>query len=113
MMIEKTVRILLVEDNTGDARLLRIFLAEAGSTTMELTHFGCMSDAASHLQGGEVDVVLLDLGLPDGEGLGAVRHVHACPPGLPLGVRTEFRGEDSPAEEVAGGARDRPVQRPL
>src|SRR5260370_15346743 len=104
MMNEKTVRILLVEDNPGDARLLRIFLAEAGSTTMELTHFGCMSDAASHLQGGEVDVVLLDLGLPDAQGLGAVRQVHAIAPGVaPVGL-TRIGDENTapPALEKRG-----------
>ncbi len=106
MMNEKTVRILLVEDNPGDARLLRIFLAEAGSTTMELTHFGCMSDAASHLQGGEVDVVLLDLGLPDAQGLGAVRQVHAIAPGVPLVVLTGLDDETTAAQALQEGAQD-------
>ncbi len=72
-MNEKTIRILLIEDNPGDVRLMRMFLAEAGSSKMELTHLGCMSDAVNHLQRGEVDVVLLDLGLPDAQGLGGVR----------------------------------------
>ncbi len=105
-MNEKPVRILLVEDNPGDARLLRVFLAEADSSTIELTHFGCMSDAVSHLQRGEVDVVLLDLGLPDAQGLGGVRQVHSIAPGVPLVVLTGLDDETTAAQALQEGAQD-------
>jgi len=48
-MSEKTIRILLVEDNAGDTRLLREMLNEPGSLKIELTHLGCMSEAAHSL----------------------------------------------------------------
>ena len=105
-MNEKPVKVLLVEDNPGDARLLRIFLAEAASSTMELTHFGCMSDAVSHLHGNEVDVVLLDLGLPDAQGLGGVRQMHSIAPGVPLVVLTGLDDEITAAQALQEGAQD-------
>jgi len=105
-MNEKTVRVLLVEDNPGDARLMRIFLAEAGSSAMELKHFACMSDAVNHLQRGGVDVVLLDLGLPDAQGLGGLRQMHSIAPGVPLVVLTGLDDETTAAQALQEGAQD-------
>src|SRR5207245_1436167 len=86
VMSEKTIRILLVEDNAGDARLLREMLNEPGSLKIELTHLGCMSEAVHHLAASAVNIILLDLGLPDAQGLGAVRQAHAVAPSVPLVV---------------------------
>ena len=63
--------LLLVEDNPGDARLLREMFNEEGAHSTELTHAECMKDAERHLAEREVDIILLDLGLPDAEGVTA------------------------------------------
>ena len=65
--------LLLVEDNPGDARLLREMFKEQGSHNIELTHVESMSEAETHLAEHAVDIILLDLGLPDAQGLEAVR----------------------------------------
>jgi CheY-like chemotaxis protein len=72
-MSNKAIKILLVEDNSGDARLLREMFKRQTSQTIELTHVECMNDAEKHLAKHEFDIVLLHLGLPDAQGLGAVR----------------------------------------
>ena len=72
--------ILLVEDNLGDARLLREMFNEQGAHKTKLTHVASMSEAEAHLAEGIVDIILLDLGLPDAHGLGAVRRAHAAAP---------------------------------
>src|ERR1700686_1658126 len=77
-MNEKPLQVLLVEDNAGDARLLREMFSKEKADSFELTHFLRMSEALIHLAKGGVDIVLLDMGLPDGHGLDTVRRVHAA-----------------------------------
>jgi len=67
--------LLLVEDNPGDARLLREMLKEHDSREFQLTHVDRMTEAENHLAKGGFDLILLDLGLPDSESLSAVRRV--------------------------------------
>ena len=56
---------------------------EQGSHNTELTHVTCMSEAETHLAEHAVDIILLDLGLPDAQGLEAVRRAHAAAPRVP------------------------------
>jgi diguanylate cyclase (GGDEF)-like protein/PAS domain S-box-containing protein len=105
-MSEKTIRIVLVEDNAGDARLLREMLNEPASCKYELTHHESMAKAVAHLAANPVDIVLLDLGLPDAQGLGAVRLAHAAAPRVPLVVLTGLDDELLAAQALQEGAQD-------
>jgi diguanylate cyclase (GGDEF)-like protein/PAS domain S-box-containing protein len=105
-MSEKTIRIVLVEDNAGDARLLREMLNEPASCRYELTHHESMEKAVTHLVANPVDIVLLDLGLPDAQGLGAVRRAHAAAPRVPLVVLTGLDDESLAAQALQEGAQD-------
>jgi diguanylate cyclase (GGDEF)-like protein/PAS domain S-box-containing protein len=99
--------ILLVEDNRGDARLLREMFNEHGSPhNIGLTHVGCMSDAEKHLAERAVDVILLDLGLPDAQGLGAVRRAHAAASRVPLVVLTGLDDDSVALQALHEGAQD-------
>jgi signal transduction histidine kinase len=100
------IRVLLIEDNPGDARLLREMLNEPGSIKTELAHFGCMNDALDHLSSNSPNIVLLDLGLPDAEGLAAVRQVHAVAPSVPLVVLTGLDDESLAIQALQEGAQD-------
>ncbi len=106
MMYEKTIRILLVEDNPGDARLLREMFNEPASWKCDLTHHDSMANAVAHLGAHPVDIVLLDLGLPDAQGLGAVRRAHSAAPRLPLVVLTGLDDESLAAQALQEGAQD-------
>jgi len=99
-------RLLLVEDNDGDARLLREMFNEDGSPNIELTHVMSLAEADSYLSEREVDVILLDLGLPDGQGLGAVRRARAAAPRVPLVVLTGLDDESVAALALQEGAQD-------
>jgi diguanylate cyclase (GGDEF)-like protein/PAS domain S-box-containing protein len=98
--------VLLIEDNAGDARILREMFNEGGSNDTELMHVGCMSDAELRLAKPSVDVILLDLGLPDAQGLGAVRRAHAAAPRVPLVVLTGLDDDSMAVQALQEGAQD-------
>ena len=98
--------VLLVEDNAGDVRLLREMLSEAGPRATQLMHVGCMKDAELLLAERAVDIILLDLGLPDAQGLEAVRRAHAAAPRVPLVVLTGLDDESLAIQALQEGAQD-------
>lgn len=65
---DRSLRVLLVEDNPGDARLLQLALEEAAGT-FDVDHIDRLEAALALLRGGSYDVALLDLSLPDNHGL--------------------------------------------
>jgi len=99
-------KVLVVEDNAGDARLLREMLDEEDSHDIEMTHVECMNDAERHLAAHEVDIILLDLGLPDAKGLEAVRRAHSAAPHVALVVLTGLDDESLAAQALQEGAQD-------
>src|SRR5919199_2186989 len=74
------LRILLAEDNPGDAWLVREALAESKADQFELIHCTRLREGLERLQSGSIDVVLLDLGLPDSIGLQTLIRAHADMP---------------------------------
>jgi len=98
--------ILLVEDNPGDARLLREMFSEDTTYNSRLTHVMCMKDAETYLARHEVDIILVDLGLPDAQGLTAVRRAHATAPSVTLVVLTGLDDESLAAQAMQEGAQD-------
>src|SRR6202021_771263 len=105
-MKEKALQVLVVEDNAGDVRLLREMFSKEKPDSFELTHLLRMKDAVIHLAKGGVDIVLLDMGLPDGHGLDTVRQAHAAVPSVPLIVLTGLDDEALAAEAMKEGAQD-------
>jgi diguanylate cyclase (GGDEF)-like protein/PAS domain S-box-containing protein len=99
-------RLLLVEDNAGDARLIREMLDEPGSRQIELTHVPCMRDAERHLAQHATDIIVLDLGLPDAQGLEAVQRGHAAAPRTPLVVLTGLDDESLAELALQAGAQE-------
>src|ERR1700733_6076002 len=100
-MSTKAIRgVLLVEDNPGDARLVREMFNEPSSTKTELTHVKSMGEAEEQLADHAVDIILLDLGLPDAQGLGTLRRAHAAAPRVPLVVITGLDDESLAAQAL-------------
>ena len=99
-----SVRVLLVEDDEGDAFLVRELLLDAGSE-VELNRARTLAEAVLQLPG-ETDCVLLDLGLPDADGLDALRAVLEAAPSIAVLVLTGLADEHRGTEAVAGGAQD-------
>src|ERR1700736_3444206 len=105
-MSEKALQVLLVEDNAGDARLLREMFSKERAGSFELTHLLRMSEAVTHLAKGGTDIVLLDMGLPDEHGLDTVRRAHEAAPSIPLIVLTGLDDEALAGEAMKEGAQD-------
>lgn len=102
----RATRLLLVEDNSGDARLLAETLVEAPGARFELTHVGRLSEAARELAQGQFDLVLLDLSLPDSMGLETFVRLHVTAPHLPYVVLTGLSDESVGLRTVRAGAQD-------
>ena len=98
--------LLVVEDSEGDARLLREMFNENPANTIVMTHVGSMKEAEKHLAEYEVDIVLLDLGLPDSQGLEAVRRAHVAAPDVALVVLSGLDDERMAVEALQQGAQD-------
>ena len=100
------VKILLVEDNPGDVELLRHTLRQVPGARFELVHVTRLTDAIKLLRQEPADVLLVDLGLPDSQGLDTVRHAHAESGGTPIIVFTGSDDEALGVEAVRLGAQD-------
>ena len=96
---------LLVEDSIIFAEALYGLLREAGNSEVELCHVQRLAEVTSALEP-IPDVVLLDLSLPDAEGLDSVRGVQHRLPGVPIVVLTADSDEERAVQMVRGGAQD-------
>ncbi len=105
-MSENPIRILLVEDNPPDARLIREMLVEAGMARFRIVHADRLAKALAALTEERLDVVLLDLSLPDAHGLETLKRVRTAAPGLPIVVLTHHQDEHLALQAVRMGAQD-------
>ena len=105
-MTPTSVKVLLVEDNPGDALLLRKGLKETDSARFEVTHVQRLSEGLQRLKESAYDVVLLDLGLPDSHGLETLVVARAQAPAVPIVVLTGFEDDALALEGVQKGAQD-------
>ena len=83
-MIQATIRVLLIEDDPGDARMIEGMLSSEKNHRFELRRFETLQAGLEGLRARHVDVVLLDLGLPDNEGLSTLSKVIALGAGVPI-----------------------------
>ena len=96
----------MIEDNSGDARLIKEMLREEKFAVDGIEHFSRLSTGLARLSAGGVDVVLLDLGLPDSHGLNTFETVHSAVPQVPIVILTGFTDDVQGVEAVRRGAQD-------
>jgi signal transduction histidine kinase len=98
---------LIIEDNPGDVRLLCEMLRENASYNPELIHAATMREAEQYLSANRsIDLILLDMGLPDAHGLAAVQRVRSMAPQAPLVVLTAMDDVELAALALRAGAQD-------
>ncbi len=105
-MQDELTRILLIEGNPADARLIGEMLAEAKDSALSVEWVDRLSAGLERLSTNGVDVVLLDLGLPDGNGLDTVAKAHEQAPHVPIVVFTGLDDEAVAVEAVHARAQD-------
>ena len=105
---DTAIDILLVEDNPGDADLVAEYLADADvpGVATSLRHVDRVAAAIASLRGRQPDVILLDLLLPDADGLDAVHAVRSAAPGVPIVVLTGMARHALAIDAVRRGAQD-------
>jgi len=99
-------RLLLVEDNEADARLIREALDEAIVKPGQVTHVRRLADALAAVAGEAFDVILFDLSLPDGRGLNTIEQLRAKAPHVALVVLTGVDDEGLALMSLQLGAQD-------
>ena len=107
-MTTPPIRILLFEDNWEDAEVLRELLAKQSDTPVEVTHVENLADGFAYLaqHDSDVDLVLLDLNLPDSKGIETLDHVCAKIPRLPIIILTSQDNESLVMQALTRNAQD-------
>ncbi len=99
-------KVLLIEDNPGDIRLIREMLSEERDIVFNVESADCLSTGLARLAAGGIDIVMLDLGLPDSSGLNTFNRVYAQTPETPIVVLTGLGDADVAIGAVQAGAQD-------
>ncbi len=105
-MASDTIRILIVEDNPGDARLIEIMLKEAGVPDFRTVKASTKREAFSALTRSEFDLILLDLNLPDSTGMATCESFLKEFPHAPLVVLTGIDDQAIGESAIKMGAQD-------
>jgi PAS domain S-box-containing protein len=101
------MRILLIEDNPGDIRLLQEYLKEGSAAGwFQITQAGRLSMGLERLAEARFDAVLLDLSLPDSQGLDTLVRLHGAEKDVPIVVLTGIEDEALGVKLVQAGAQD-------
>ncbi len=100
------IKILLIEDNPGDARLIKEYLSDVKNVAFDLQISDRLNAGIDILEEEIVDIVLLDLKLPDSEGLNSLDKIFAAAPYVPIVVLTGLNDETTAIKAVQMGAQD-------
>ncbi len=105
-MVISSIRTLLIEDNPADARVIREALAEVPEAAFEVEWAEGLAKGLERLEGEAVDLVLLDLHLPESRGLATFATTQACAPDVPIIVWTGLDDRELALKAVRDGAQD-------
>jgi diguanylate cyclase len=104
--IDEAPSILLVEDNPGDVRLVQELLRAAWVVAGSINHVSSVEDAIGLVAKDVPACILLDLSLPDAQGLGTLERVRDAHPSVPIVVLTGTDDEAQAVQAVQEGAQD-------
>lgn len=106
MEYSETIRVILIEDNIGDAELIEEMLHEVEFKSFNFTHVETLEEGLNCLKNIEFDILLLDLGLPDSKGLETLLKVHDQNNEIPIIILTGLNDEKVGLDAVREGAQD-------
>jgi PAS domain S-box-containing protein len=103
----RQISVLLVDDNAGDRRLIMLALSRsANMVEFKVRIAETLDQARTQLSDGRPDIILLDLGLPDSNGIETVLKMKEAAPSIPLVVLTGLMDEEMGLETIKKGAED-------
>ncbi len=105
-LVPDTMAVLVVEDNEGDAVLIREWLAESPRPAFTVTLVTQVAEAVERLRRDHYDAVLLDLSLPDSHGLETLHAVQQASPSVPIVIVSGLADESRALASVQAGAQD-------
>lgn len=105
-MNNNCIQVLLIEDNEGDAFLIRKMLKEVIKTKFKVKHASKLNDGLEYLSNENYDVILLDLALPDSQGIETFSKTNKIAPELPIIILTGLSDEEFAINAVGEGAQD-------
>ena len=104
--MSEILRILIVEDNPADTDFIQELLPVTGPVSFQVESVVRLSEALTRLERKGIDLVLLDLGLPDSQGLQTFHKLREAVPGVPVVVLTGTNDHEMAVRAVRDGAQD-------
>ncbi|MGC3976387.1 MAG: PAS domain S-box protein [Nitrospira sp.] len=105
-MNSRPIHVLLIEDNPGDIRLVRELFAQTPIRQFTFSHVGRLDEGIRSLSESLIDVILLDLSLPDSQGIETLIRMHAAAHGIPIVLMTGLEDEELGLHLIQAGAQD-------
>lgn len=107
-MIDKSLRISLVEDNPADARLIQEAISEITDQHIDLQIHTSLSESLAHFEASPInpDILIADLSLPDSKGLDTFHQIHRIVPQIPIVILTGLNDQTLAHQAVKEGAQD-------
>lgn len=105
-MKSNTLKILLIEDNPGDARLVQEMLKQEANPEYRLTHAESLSQGLDLMTQDQFDITLLDLNLPDSQGLTTLQRLYQIRPTTAVVVLTGMADDELGIQAIQAGAQD-------
>lgn len=105
-MTQQELKVLLIEDNPGDAFLIKFYLGESTSPVFHVSHSEDVKGGLDLLSKGDYDIILSDMNLPDSFGVDTIKSILTKYPGNLVIVLTGLTDEEVGLETVRYGAQD-------
>lgn len=105
-MAEQELKVLLLEDNPGDAFLIKFYLGESSSPAFQVSHAENLKTALDFLSENKYDIIISDMNLPDSFGVDTIKNILSKFPGNLVIVLTGLTDEEVGLETVRYGAQD-------
>ncbi|ADZ09291.1 response regulator receiver protein [Methanobacterium lacus] len=100
------IKVLMIEDNRGDYQLILKLLEKSENAQFELVHSPRLKSGVELLENNSFDVILLDLGLPDSNGLDSFNVILKKHPEIPTIILTGLANEETGIQAIKYGAQD-------
>ncbi|MCU7497391.1 MAG: PAS domain S-box protein [Ignavibacteria bacterium] len=105
-MAKESIKLLVVEDNPGDAALIEEMIGDISEIRVEMLHVTRLTAGLEALEKYSMDAVLLDLGLPDSFGIDTLHRIQTHTSGVPVVVMTGLNDKQVAVKAIKAGAQD-------